>query len=113
MAFRNSPLNFTSAGSATRARFLITLGVVSLAAGLLWPSEPDWFGSVARRLRDRTGEYDVLFPVDDVFAFERSAQPRLLGPEPLKSAAPSGAESGGAFISPVLRRVPRLSHAYI
>jgi hypothetical protein len=37
MAFRNSPLNFTSAGSATRARFLITLGVVSLAAGLLWP----------------------------------------------------------------------------
>jgi hypothetical protein len=37
MAFRNSPLNFTSAGSATMARFLITLGVVSLAAGLLWP----------------------------------------------------------------------------
>ena len=35
-------------------------------------SEPDWFGSVARRLSDRTGEHDVLFPSDDVFGFERT-----------------------------------------
>jgi hypothetical protein len=75
------------------SRFLITLGVVSLAAGpAVALSQPDWFGSLARGLRDRTRKYDVLFPVDDVFDFERGAQPGPLGPEPLKSAAPNGAK---------------------
>jgi hypothetical protein len=65
------------------ARFLIVLGLVILAIGLLWPylSQVGW--AAARRHRHRAGKYDVLFPADDMFALERAAQPGLLGREPL------------------------------
>lgn len=52
-------------------------------------SEPDWFGSIARRLRDRTREYDLLFPANDVFAVELAAELGLLGPESLNKLPPA------------------------
>ena len=47
-------------------------------------SQSDRIGAAAWRYCDRAGKYDVLFPADDMFAFELAAQPSLLGREPLK-----------------------------
>ena len=66
------------------ARFLIVLGLAILVIGLLWPYLSQiGLGAAAWRHRDRAGKDDVLFPADDMFAFERAAQPGLLGREPL------------------------------
>jgi hypothetical protein len=70
------------------ARFLIALGIVSLAAGLLWP----YLSRIG--LGRLPGDFvierecDLLFPANDVFAFELAAELGLLGPESLNKLPP-------------------------
>jgi hypothetical protein len=66
------------------ARFLIVLGLAILVIGLLWLYLSQiGLGRLPGDIVIERENMTFYFPADDMFAFERAAQPGLLGREPL------------------------------